>query len=312
MAARVVVVGSLNLDLVVQVSRRPVKGETLRGTGFGMFVGGKGNNQAIAAARAGAQVSMVGKVGQDLFGDKLLATLAENEVEATYVFRDPVAGTGIASITVDAEGDNSIVLAPQANDKLRVEDIAQAAPVIEAAQVLLMQLEVPLECVLAAARLARRAGVKVILNPAPAPESGTLPPDLLSLVDIFIPNQSEASLLTGLDITNQTEAIAAGQLLLELGPQNIIVTLGEMGALLLEREKPPQLVPSYPVVALDTTAAGDAFCGALAAWLARGLTLVDAMRYACAAGALAATRLGAEPSLPFEAAIQELVNAKNP
>ena len=152
MPENVVVVGSLNLDMVVRVPRRPQKGETLRGTGFDTFAGGKGNNQALAAARAGAKVAMVGRVGQDMFGDTMLAMLARNGVDHTYVFRDPEAGTGIATIMVDAEGDNSIVLTPQANDRLSPLDVEQARPAIETAQVLLLQLEVPVENNIAAAR----------------------------------------------------------------------------------------------------------------------------------------------------------------
>ncbi len=305
MANNVVVVGSLNLDLVVQVARRPLKGETLRGTGFGTFVGGKGNNQALAAARAGAQVNMVGRVGQDGFGDTLLATLAKNQVGATYVLRDSEVGTGIATIIVDAEGDNSIILAPQANDRLSPQDIGQAAPVIEAAQVLLLQLEVPIESDIAAARIAHAAGVKVILNPAPAPADGLLPPELLREVDIFIPNQTEAQLLTGISVTDEASAHSAAKALQALGPRIIIITLGEQGALVADDENAPYRVLAFPVTPRDTTAAGDAFCGALAAWLARGTPLREAVRYGCAAGALAATRLGAEPSLPYE---QEIIN----
>jgi ribokinase len=310
MVGKVVVVGSLNMDLVVQVPRRPVKGETLRGTGFSMFVGGKGNNQAIAAARAGASVSMVGRVGQDAFGEVLLTTLAKNGIEAGYVQRDAEVGTGIANITVDAEGDNSIVLAPQANDRLSPQDVAQAAPVFEAAQVLLLQLEVPLETVSAAAQLARRAGVLVVLNPAPAPASGTLPSELLQALDLFIPNQTETEGLTGLKVSDEASAIAAARALQALGPKNIIITLGEQGALLLQADGSSRLIPAYSVNAIDTTAAGDAFCGALAAWLASGTALPEAIGFACAAGALAATRLGAEPSLPYRPEIIQLAQSR--
>lgn len=309
MPENVVVVGSLNLDMVVRVPRRPQKGETLRGTGFDTFAGGKGNNQALAAARAGAKVAMVGRVGQDMFGDTMLAMLARNGVDHTYVFRDPEAGTGIATIMVDAEGDNSIVLTPQANDRLSPLDVEQARPAIETAQVLLLQLEVPVENNIAAARLARMAGALVILNPAPAPESGSLPQELLQEVDLLIPNQTEAQLLTGISVTSEASARVATQALRSLGPDKVIITLGEQGALLVDGEQEPQLIPAFPVKAIDTTAAGDAFCGALAAKLARGASLAEAVRFGCAAGALAATRLGAEPSLPYEQEIVKLVSS---
>ncbi len=310
MAGKVAVVGSLNMDLVIQVPRRPSKGETLRGTNFAMFVGGKGNNQALAAARAGAEVSLIGRVGQDVFGDTLLATLEKNQVKAEFVGRDNAVGTGVASIMVDAEGDNSIVIAAQANDRLSPQEVEQAAGVIEAAKVLLVQLEIPLETVLAAARIARKAGVMVALNPAPAPSGGVLPPELLAEVDLFIPNQTEAQAITKLEVQDEASAIIAARALQKLGPPKIIITMGEMGALVLDGSSLPRLVPSFPVKVVDTTAAGDAFCGAMAAQLAQGKSLEDAVRFGCAAGALAATKAGAEPSLPYEAAIRQLIESK--
>lgn len=301
---RIAVVGSLNMDMVVRAPRRPAKGETLLGTDFGLFIGGKGNNQAIAAARAGGQVTMIGRVGADPFGDALLAALAREGIDARHVLRDAAHGTGVALIVVDAEGDNSIIVVPRANRALTPEDVDRAAEAIAACDVLLLQLEIPLEVAACAARVAKGAGRTVILNPAPAQR---VPSDLLAAVDILVPNEGEAAALAGLESRGVEGAWQAARALRAAQPtlQAVIVTLGEEGALVVSSTGEVH-VPPYRVKAVDTTAAGDAFCGALAVALGRGESLIDAVRYGNAAGALAATVAGAEPSLPRAEAVERL------
>lgn len=290
----IVVVGSLNIDLVVRAARRPQRGETLTGDSFGTFVGGKGLNQAIAAARLGAQAGMVGRVGADDFGHTLLRALADEGIAAAHVARDAETSSGVALIIVDAEGDNSIVIVPGANGRVSVEDIEQAAATIAAADAVLLQLETPLAAVERAAVFAHNAGVRVLLNPAPAqPLSETL----LHLVDVIVPNESEAQLLTGISIVDDETAERAAWALLARGARAVVLTLGARGALLVEPAG-IERIPGYRVPVVDTTAAGDAFCGALAVRLAAGASLAAAARYANAAGALAVTAAGAAPSLP--------------
>jgi ribokinase len=303
---KVVVVGSLSQDLVAKAPRFPQRGETLRGLEFGMFAGGKGNNQAMAAARAGAEVALVGRVGDDSFGEMLIGTLRKNSVDAKFVVKDSDVGTGIAHITVSAEGENAIVIVQQANLRLCAADVEAARATISDAAVLLMQLEVPVETDIAAAKVARSAGTIVALNPAPAPDDGVLPVELLQNVDIFTPNQTEAHQLTGIVVSDLDSALTAAKKLRAAGPRTVIITMGEQGAFVYDGEI-SELIPSFPVNAIDTTAAGDAFCGSLAAALARGEDLRTAVRWACAGGALATTKMGAEPSLPTDAEIKNLV-----
>lgn len=297
---KVVVVGSFNMDLVVKAGRRPQTGETLMGEEFGMFIGGKGSNQAIAAARLGANVTMIGRLGADLFGDTLMAAHSEEGICTDYVIRDTEVGTGVASILIDADGDNSIVLVPQANMGLTVTDIEQASEAIAAADVLLLQLEVPIAASQRAAQIAKSNGATVVLNPAPAQE---LPDDFLAQVDILTPNEVETESLSGVTVSTGTNAERAAKVLLNKGLSAVILTLGERGSLLLTSDSTQQ-VPAYSVEVVDTTAAGDAFCGALATALARGEHLADAVAFANAAGALAVTVLGAAPSMPTAAQVE--------
>lgn len=303
--ASVAVAGSLACDLVFRLSRRPAVGETVIATGFDTFVGGKGCNQAIAAARSGARVTMIGRIGVDRFGEVILAKLAAAGIRSDYVAKDPEIGTGIADIHVDESGHNSIVVAPRANARLCEADIDAAAQAISSAGVLLLQLEVPMDAVIHAARIAKRSGVRTILNPAPAPLHGELPRELVPLIDVLVPNQSEASLLTGLPAATQTEAIACLRALKALGFASTVVTMADLGSMWLDGET-PRTAEAFTVEVVDTTAAGDAFCGALAASLAEGESLEDAISFASAAGALACTALGAEPSLPVRSATLEL------
>ena len=304
---KVLVVGSFNMDLVVKAGRRPQTGETLMGEEFGMFIGGKGSNQAIAAARLGADVTMIGRLGTDLFGDTLMAAHAEESICTDYVIRDTEVGTGIASILIDTDGDNSIVLVPQANMRLTVEDIERASESITAADVLLLQLEVPIAASQRAAEIAKSNGATVVLNPAPAQE---LPDNFLAQVDILTPNEVETESLSGVEVSTAADAERAAKVLLDKGLSAVILTLGERGAVLLTPDLTRQ-VPAYTVEVVDTTAAGDAFCGALATGLARGENLVDAVAFANAAGALAVTVLGAAPSMPTAMQVEAFCEGHN-
>ena len=299
----VAVVGSLNVDLVTTTERRPMPGETLTGRSFGTFVGGKGLNQAIAAARLHARTSMVGRVGQDDFGQRLLQTLQREAIDRTFVTEDAAASTGTATIVVDGSGDNSIIIVPGANGRLSSADVERAAEVIRGADVLVLQLEVPLDAVQRAAEIAHAAGVQVLLNPAPA---RPLPDTLLQLVDVLAPNETETELLTGLSVADDESAVAAARALLGRGVGAVVLTLGGRGSLLAKGDTIERM-PGFHVQVVDTTAAGDAFCGALAVQLAAGQALREAVIYANAAGALATTVLGAEPAMPARAAVERLV-----
>jgi ribokinase len=292
-------------DLVVRAPRRPLAGESLIGTDFGIFVGGKGNNQAIAAARCGAEVAIVGRVGDDIFAQPIFDTLAENGIDSAYVTRDPDAGTGTAMIVVEPTGQNSIIVTPRANLRLMPHDLEAARAAFQGAVIVLAQLEVPIPTVLAGARLAREAGARFLFNPAPAPGE-TLPEELLRLTSIIAPNEVEAAQLTGIPTDDQAGAERAARALLERGVQDVILTLGARGALWVNHSH-SELIPAIPVQQVDATAAGDAFCGALAAALALGQPMSAAVRWASAAGALAVTRMGASPSLPTRAEVEGLL-----
>jgi ribokinase len=303
MTARVVVVGSLNMDLVIRSTRMPRAGETILGGDFHMVPGGKGANQAVAASRLGARVSMVGRVGDDAFGRELLRNLAADGIDHTFVHNDATSATGVALIVVDDAGQNSIVVASGANMDLSPSDVDGAAATLRSTDVLLLQLESPLETVVHAAELAHAHGVTVILNPAPA---RPLPEKLLALVDVLVPNESESALLTGMPVDNVDQAAAASAELRRAGVGTVILTLGERGALLAEQTG-TRVFPAFEVEPVDTTAAGDAFLAGLAVTLAEGKRLDEAVQWANAAGALATTKLGAQTSLPTRQAVERLL-----
>ncbi len=299
MTPTIVIVGSLNMDLVARAPRHPQPGETLIGTHFQTFPGGKGANQAVAAARLGARVRMIGRVGVDAFGDALLAAVQGDGVDTTFVQRDPAAPTGVALITLDAQGQNTIVVAPGANMAVRADDVMRAADVFVGADVLLMPLECPLEAVLAATRLARDHGVRVALNPAPA---RPLPDELLTQIDYLLPNRHELQTLA----RGETDIAAAAAQLQQQGVANIVVTLGEQGAALISGGRYAH-VPAFQVPVVDTVAAGDAFAAAFCVALAEGCDPLTAVRWGNAAGALTVTRAGAQPSLPTRAEVAQLL-----
>jgi ribokinase len=303
MAKSIVVVGSSNTDMIIRLPRIPRPGETLLGGQFVTAAGGKGANQAVGAARAGGAVTFIGRIGNDAIGEKALAGLRRDRINVRHIVRDPVSPSGVALIFVDAQGQNSIAVAGGANGRLSVSDIRRAAPVIKAAGFLLAQLETPLPTVTAAVQCAARARVPVILNPAPAQP---LPARLLRAVSILTPNETEAELLTGIKVRTLKDASRACAKLRGFGVRTVIITLGSRGAYLSDAEH-EMLIETFPVRALDTTAAGDIFNGALAVALTEGKVLAEAVRFANAAAALSVTRPGAQDSAPRRAAIERFL-----
>ena len=292
---RICVVGAANLDLISYVPRLPRMGETLHGSRFHMGFGGKGANQAVMAAKLGAEVAMVTKLGRDIFGENTLKNFSSFGIDTRHVLFTEKAFSGVAPIAVDAEGHNSIIIVTGANDLLTEEEIEAARPVIASAQILVCQLEVPLAISLAAMRIAREEKVATIFNPAPARPG--LPDELYRLSDIICPNESETELLTGLEVKTQEQAAAAARVLLGRGAGKVILTLGERGSLLVT-EKETVHVPAQKVKALDSTGAGDAYVGSLAFFLAGGKPIAEAMRRANAIAAISVQASGTQTSFP--------------
>ncbi|HQJ52040.1 MAG TPA: ribokinase [Anaerolineae bacterium] len=301
MLTDIVVVGSLNMDLVVSAPRSPEAGETLFGTAFHLFPGGKGANQAVAASRLGARVSMVGRVGDDPFGPALIDSLNDAGVDTRYVQTCSAASTGVGCITVEPSGQNRIIVVSGANATVSNEDVDSALTLLAGSRLLILQFEIPLPVVEYAARKAHEAGVPVFLNPAPA---AACPPTLLSLVDCVVPNELEARSLTGVITDDDRSARTAALRLRALGARQAIITRGERGCVCAS-EQGVWHEPALPVQVVDTTAAGDAFIGGLAAATVRGKALSEAVRYATCAASLAVARQGAQASLPHEAEVRE-------
>jgi ribokinase len=300
---RILVIGSSNTDMIIRLDRIPRPGETILGGAFVTAAGGKGANQAVGAARAGGQVTFVARVGQDMFGDQAVAGFVKAGINVDQVTRDKTNPSGVALIFVAKDGENCIAVAGGANANLSPADVRKAKAAFAGASVLVMQLETPLESVQAAADLAAKAGVRVILNPAPAQP---LPDKLLNRVSILTPNETEAELLTGIAVTDDDSVAAAAAKLRARGVQTVIITLGARGAY-VATESGDQLVPGFKVKAVDTTAAGDIFNGALAVAMAEGKPLDLAVRFANAAAAISVTRLGAQPSAPTRREIERFM-----
>lgn len=305
MAGRIVVVGSLNADFVLALERFPGPGETLVGKHFAVFPGGKGANQAYGAARLGGAVSMVGQVGNDTHATWLKQHLAAGGVDISHVQVDATVSTGVAVIGVEASGQNRIVIVPGANGTLREEQLAPLTQLLSAGDILLLQLEVPLPVVEAAARRAKQAGARVILDPAPAMPVSR---ELLSCADYVTPNESELATLTGMPgkALGRAAAVEQAARLRTLGATKIIVKLGAEGAL-LSSDQGEHFWPAHPVQAIDTTAAGDAFNAAFAVALAAGQSEIEAGGFATAAAACSVTRHGAQPSMPTRSEVEGLL-----
>jgi len=290
----IVVIGSSNTDMIVQTPHIPKPGETVLGGTFNTAAGGKGANQAVACARGGGQVTFVARVGNDMFGDQALQGFKRDGINVSYVTKDESAPSGVALIIVDDQGENSIAVASGANGNLSVSDVEDAAEDIKNAGIVLMQLETPIKTIEAAAALAVKNGVQVILNPAPAQP---LSDALLQKITILTPNETEAEMLTGIAVQDEADAEKAAQALIDKGVTSVIITLGAAGAYVYSGEF-KGMVPGFKVNPVDSTAAGDTFNGTLAVALAEGKALTEAVTFANAAAAISVTMLGAQPSAP--------------
>lgn len=303
----IVVIGSLNMDMVVRTNRSPDAGETLIGQDFALSPGGKGANQAVAAARLGAEVSMIGRVGKDTFGSEMLEIIRNEGIHIEHISVSEHQATGVASIVIEEDGENRIIVVPGANIELTVEDIQALEAVISQAKIIVLQLEMDLAMSEQAIAIAHRKGIPVILNPAPA---RVLKDEMLAQVSYLTPNETEAGILSGMTVDSAETAEQAARILLQKGVQNVIVTLGSKGALIVNAEG-AKAVPGFPVKAVDTVAAGDSFNGALAQQLVLGKTLEEAVSFANAVGALAVGKEGAIPSLPQLSEVEQFLNRKS-
>lgn len=297
----IVVVGSSNMDLVAKAARIPVVGETLTGTDFFMVCGGKGANQAVAAAKLGGEVIFVAKLGKDVFASKSLENFKSVNINTTYIEQLDGVASGIAMIAIDDNGQNTIIVIPGANGELKPADVDKAEADIASAAVVVAQLEVPIETVEQAAKVANKNNVLFILDPAPARE---LSDELLSMVDIIKPNETEAEALTGVKVTDEATAGKAADVLLAKGVKTVIITLGDKGLMLASKDG-REMIASNKVQAVDSTAAGDAFTGAVAFGLANGKSIKEAVVYANVVASISVTRYGAQPSMPTFEEVRE-------
>lgn len=292
---KIVVIGSSNTDMVIKSDRLPKPGETILGGNFLMNHGGKGANQAVAAARLGGNVTFVCKIGNDIFGNETIEMFHREKIDTTYVGITSKEPSGVALINVDKKGENCIVVASGANNTLSIEDIRNAESAIKQASIVIMQLETPIESAIYAAQVAKKNGITVILNPAPARQ---LPDDLLANVDILIPNVTEAELISGMQITDDESAKEVIRYISSKGIKTVIITMGAKGALACENGEFIH-IPAFKVEAIDTTAAGDTFCGGLCVALCEGKSLKEAIVFASKASSISVTRMGAQVSIPM-------------
>lgn len=292
---KILVIGSSNTDMVIKSSRIPQPGETILGGTFFMNAGGKGANQAVAAARLGGDVSFIAKTGDDIFGKQAIELFSNEGIDVSGIIVDAQYPSGVALITVDANGENCIVVAPGANAALSIADIEAAKEKIESASIILMQLETPISTIERIAEIASSTNSKVVLNPAPA---AVLSDELLQKISIITPNQKEAEMLTGIKVTDKNTATEAAKVLQQKGIDTVIITMGAQGAFVFINDE-SCLIESKKVTAVDTTAAGDVFNGALVVALANGKEIKAAVEFACKAAAISVTRLGAQASAPY-------------
>ncbi len=316
MNTSITVIGSIHIDFYVRLPKLPVPGETVLGYDFIMKPGGKGANQAVATARLGAHTYMVGRIGNDIFAEKLLDNFAKNGVDTKYVSIDKTTHTGTAFILLDKKtGENMIAVAPGADAHVSKEDVEKAIPAIKESEIILLQLEIPVDTVIYAIKKASKLGRKVILNPAPAT---ILPEEIFRHIYVITPNRVEAELLTGVKVKNIEDAIKAGKLLVNKGVKYAIITMGDKGSVIVSKDIAKH-IPAYKVEIIDTTGAGDAFNGALAVFLAEGYDIVEACKRANAAAAIQITKLGAQEGLPTRKELESFIkthevrrkNAKN-
>jgi ribokinase len=299
---KIVVVGSCNTDMVIKADRLPVPGETILGGTFFMNPGGKGANQAVAASRMGANVTLISKTGNDVFGKQSVMLYTAENIKTDFIYSDPKHPSGVALITVDSQGENCIVVASGANASLSPSDIDKASAEIESSNIVLMQLEIPIETVEYVAEMASKKGIKVILNPAPA---RALSDNLLKNLYIIIPNKSEAEILSGIKVSDIESAKQAADIISAKGVDIVVITLGSQGALIKEYNE-YLFVEAFKVDALDTTAAGDTFCGAFCVGLSEGRSIPEAVKLAARAAAITVTRMGAQASIPYRTELSSL------
>jgi ribokinase len=300
---RICVVGSSMIDLISRVPRLPKLGETLIGRSFHLGYGGKGANQAVMAAKLGAHVTMVSKVGRDVFGEGTIKNYRDHGIDTTYVMYDEKQFSGVAPIFVDDNAQNFIVIVPGANSQLSPADVRQAREAILNADIVICQLEIPIETTMEAFRVAKEGNILTILNPAPA---APIPEDLFKMTDICAPNETEAEQITGVPVNTPRDAKAAARKLLSLGTRTVILTLGERGALLVEQDS-EENIPPIPVDAIDPTGAGDAFIGSLAVFLSEGLSLREAVRRANAVAAMSVKKIGTQVSFPTRIEVDDFL-----
>ena len=306
---KIVVVGSCNTDMVIKTDRLPVPGETILGGTFFMNPGGKGANQAVAASRMGGKVTFISKTGNDVFGKQSVMLYESENINTDYIFSDPSQPSGIAMITVDSNGENCIVVASGANASLSPADMNKAIGEIESSDLVLMQLEIPIETVEYVAEIASKKGIRVILNPAPA---RALSNKLLQCLYIIIPNKVEAEILSGIKVTDFNTARQAADIISSRGVDNVVITLGMQGAL-IKANGEYHYVESYQVDTVDTTAAGDSFCGAFCVGLSEEKSILEAVKLAARAAALTVTRMGAQSSIPYRSELSSVdIDKVNP
>lgn len=300
MKPTILVVGSSNTDMVIKAGRLPQPGETILGGTFFMSPGGKGANQAVAAARLNGAVIFIAKAGNDIFGRQSIELFNEEGINTKYLVSDPINPSGVALITVDKNGENCIVVASGTNATLIPADLQKAEAEIKNAAIVLMQLEIPVETVEWVAKMATANNVRVVLNPAPA---CVLPASLIENISVITPNETEAEMLSGIKITNLETAIQAGKIIKDKGVETVIITLGIKGALVIT-DSIIEMVPAPTVEAVDTTAAGDVFNGALAVALSEDVEILNAVAFACEAAAISVTKMGAQSSAPYRSEVQ--------